>query len=53
MESNYFFDDRFEVLAFERGGAGFGARGKNVGEDFRVGESGGLGFKYLGGHNVR
>lgn len=48
----HFLDDRFEVSAFERRGAGLSARGPNVREHFRVGESGGLSFKDLSGRSV-
>lgn len=45
----YFFEDCGDILVGLWGGAGFGAGGGKVGEDFVVGEDGGLGFDDLEG----
>ena len=43
----YFFEDRIHICVFFGGGVGFCVSGGEVGEDFVVGEDGGLGFDDL------
>lgn len=43
----YFFEHGVDIWVFLRGGAGFGAVCREVGEDFVVGENGGLGLENL------
>lgn len=45
--STDFFDHSLEILYFWRGGVRFGSERSYVGEDFLVGEGGGLGLEYL------
>lgn len=41
------FHDGGDICVFLRGGAGFGGGGFDMGDDFIVGENGGLGFEDL------
>jgi len=50
LKGTHFFDYCLEVLVFLGCGAGFGAEGGEVVEDFVVGEHGGLGFEDLLGN---
>ena len=52
-EEEYLFYDGGDVCVFLRGGAGFGAGFFDMGDDFIVGENGGLGFKDLGSMHIR
>ena len=49
----YLFNDGGDICVFLRGGAGFGAGFFDMGDDFIVGENGGLGFEDLGSMHIR
>ena len=53
VREEYLFYDGGDICVVLRGGAGFGAGFFDMGDDFIVGENGGLGFEDLGSMHIR